>query len=52
MVSIYPFSLRWCVPDLTTADTDNFQVDYGREFVDGYKPEGSRLLDAVEKTFK
>ncbi|KAH8683888.1 hypothetical protein BGZ61DRAFT_357162 [Ilyonectria robusta] len=30
----------------------NFQVDYGREFVDGYKPEGSRLLDAVEKTFK
>ncbi|KAH6986970.1 hypothetical protein EDB80DRAFT_881408 [Ilyonectria destructans] len=31
---------------------DNFQVDYGREFVDGYKPEGSRLLDAVEKSFK
>ncbi|KAH6900537.1 hypothetical protein B0T10DRAFT_600813 [Thelonectria olida] len=31
---------------------DNFQVDYGREFVEGYKPEGRRLIDVVEKTFK
>jgi hypothetical protein len=27
---------------------DNFQIEYGRKFVEGYSAEGYRLVDAVE----
>ncbi|KAH7165303.1 hypothetical protein EDB81DRAFT_710760 [Dactylonectria macrodidyma] len=30
---------------------DNFQNDYGTQFVEGYNPEGRRLIDFVETTF-
>lgn len=32
----------------TNTDTDNFQAEYGRQFVEGYKVEGYRLVDVVE----
>ncbi len=27
---------------------DNFQMEYGREFVEGYSADGHRLVDTVE----